>query len=106
MKTICGRCNGSVTTHTMSVSGSCACDTCCGAGYLGTDLKTLEQHNAERSKVYRDFQAAQKTHPNGIACPKCNKELWDSCPTVTLSSNPPQKNIHCPACGFIGFRLS
>lgn len=42
--------------------------------------------------------------PNGIACPQCNKELFDSKPMELLTSMPPQKNVHCSGCNYIGYR--
>lgn len=42
--------------------------------------------------------------PNGTPCPECGKELWDSEPRITLHSNPPQKSVHCPSCGYRGYR--
>lgn len=69
-------------------------------------MKTLDQHNKERMEAHSIYMELQKPHPNGIACPKCGKELWDSAPTITLTSNPPQKNVHCPACGYTGYRLA
>lgn len=42
---------------------------------------------------------------NGIACPRCSAELWDSSPMLSLTSFPSQKNVHCDACGFRGFRV-
>ena len=44
--------------------------------------------------------------PNGIACPQCSKELWDSSPLETLTSDPPQKRIHCPHCKYRGERIA
>jgi len=41
-----------------------------------------------------------------INCPKCKEELWDSASMCTLTSNPPQKNVHCPKCGYRGYRLA
>jgi len=69
-------------------------------------MKTLEQHDTERWEAHRSFQNGQNPHPNGIACPKCGKELWDSNPMLTLTSNPPKKDIHCPACDYRGYRLA
>lgn len=66
-------------------------------------LKPLEQHNAERGEFYA-FK--RNPHPNGIACPACGQELWDSSPLDLLTSNPPKKNIHCPACGYTGYRIA
>lgn len=67
-------------------------------------MKTLEQHNVERRKSFHELDySVRKPHPNGIECPKCGKELWDSDPMCVLTSNPPQKNVHCPACGYRGY---
>lgn len=41
---------------------------------------------------------------NGIECPDCKSELYDSNPNMTLLSNPPKKDVHCK-CGFKGYRL-
>ena len=69
-------------------------------------MKTLQEHNSSRMADYHLQNEAAKPHPNGIKCPKCDKELWDSNPMVTLTSSPPQKNVHCPDCGFRGYRLA
>ena len=69
-------------------------------------MKTLNQHNAEAWERHDALQEMNNPHPNGISCPDCGKELWDSEPGVTLTSYPAQKNIHCPACGYIGYRIA
>lgn len=43
---------------------------------------------------------------NGIACPNCGKELYDSNPNIKLTSNPPQKHIHCESCNYKGHRIA
>jgi hypothetical protein len=68
-------------------------------------LLTAGQYNQQRSKYYDDVQAAQRSHPNGVACPTCDEELWDTNPMVVLTSCPPQKNVHCPTCGYVGYLL-
>lgn len=40
---------------------------------------------------------------NGLACPICGEQLFDTDPRVTLDSYPPQKNVHCKACSYKGF---
>jgi len=42
---------------------------------------------------------------NGIACPKCGEELYDS-DTMILTSYPAKKNIHCEACSYKGYRYA
>jgi len=69
-------------------------------------MKTLEQHNAERHQAFRELDAMNMPHANGLECPKCCKELWDSDPMIVLTSNPPQKNVHCPSCGYRGYRVA
>jgi hypothetical protein len=52
----------------------------------------------------------EKAHPpktplwNGIACPKCGKEMFDVDPDYILCSMPPQVEVGC-ACGFRGTRF-
>ena len=67
-------------------------------------MKTLDEFNAERRKEY--YENVELLNKNGIACPKCWKELLDGSPAVILTSHPPQKNIHCNACGYKGFRIA
>jgi predicted RNA-binding Zn-ribbon protein involved in translation (DUF1610 family) len=69
-------------------------------------MKTLEQHNAERHEAFAELDAMNRPHANGIECPKCGTELWDSDPMCVLTSNPPQKNVHCPSCGYRGYRVA
>ena len=69
-------------------------------------MKTLDEFNEERRQAHRRTEMLGQPHANGIACPACGKELWDTNPCLTLTSNPPQKNIHCPNCGYIGYRIA
>jgi hypothetical protein len=71
---------------------------------MSKPLKTLDEHNAEAWSVHQNWTDMSKPQPNGIACPECGKELWDSNPTIILTSNPPKKNVHCD-CGYTGYRL-
>lgn len=41
---------------------------------------------------------------NGIRCPECKFELYDSDPSSVLTSYPPKKAIHCDNCGYTGYR--
>lgn len=70
-------------------------------------LKSLDQWNSEATVEHwnRTNQFNNSIH-NGIECPTCKEELMDTDPNVTLTSNPPQKNVHCPKCGYKGFRIS
>ncbi len=69
-------------------------------------MKTLSEFNREQYEAYQQTENSMKPHPNGIECPKCKEELWDSASMCTLTSNPPQKNVHCPKCGYRGYRLA
>lgn len=70
-------------------------------------MKSLDEFNAEKRKLYEEHDTYfSRPRRNGIACPKCGKELWDSQPNMTLSSNPPQKNVACLACDYVGFRVA
>ena len=69
-------------------------------------MKTLDEHNKERMEAHDALRKKQEPHANGIACPKCGEELWDSNPMMTLTSSPPKKDVHCPKCGYRGYRLA
>ena len=73
-----------------------------------TKLTTLDAHNANRWAAHDAVQAMGRPRANGIACPAegCEGELWDSNPMVTLTSYPAQKDVHCPTCGYRGYRLA
>lgn len=66
-------------------------------------LKSLEGHNKEAREHYRDMDKYPRS--NGLACPNCGRELMDSDPMM-LTSSPPQRNVHCSGCGFIGYRVA
>jgi len=75
-------------------------------GSMPQPMKTLDQHNTERRKQIEELRQSLQPHPNGIACPKCSAELWDTDPMMMLASCPPQKNVHCPSCGYRGYALA
>lgn len=68
-------------------------------------LKDLGEHNAEASSIQ---WASMIDSPilNGIACPECTSELYDSSPMRTLTSMPAQKNVHCSDCDYVGYRVA
>ena len=66
-------------------------------------LKSLDEFNSEQMAKY---SKSDQPCPNGISCPNCGKELLDSNPSITLTSHPPQKDIHCPDCGYYGYRIA
>jgi len=69
------------------------------------ELKTLDEHDRGRMVMHQARLDAMKPHPNGIACPDCGEELWDSDPSIVLTSNPPKKYIHCDNCTYKGYAL-
>jgi len=68
-------------------------------------MKTLDEFNSDRRRDWYNTVGPTKPRPNGIAC-SCGEELWDTYPDTTLTSNPPQKEVHCQKCGFLGYRLA
>ena len=66
-------------------------------------MKSLADHEAECQLVYDHL--GNEPVLNGIACPRCGEELWDTCPNLTITSNPPKKAIHC-TCGYRGYRTA
>lgn len=69
-------------------------------------MKTLAEFNRMARERYRASDDLAKPHKNGIACPQCGQELWDIAPMLTLTSNPPQKDIACQGCGYRGYRIA
>ena len=67
-------------------------------------MKTLDEFNAERRVMHNKLND-NSPRLNGIECPKCGLEMYDSSPMMTLTSNPPKKNVHC-ACGYHGYRIA
>ncbi len=66
-------------------------------------LKTLEENNAEAFSSSVDYFG--KPSLNGVACPDCGEELYDSQPNVTLTTYPAQKTTMCKKCGYSGYRF-
>lgn len=68
-------------------------------------LISLGEHNHRQSDLHYILNS-NEPRPNGIACPECGEEMMDSDPMSTLTSDPPQKNVHCPGCNYHGYRLA
>lgn len=58
-------------------------------------LISLEEHNKRVRQV-------NETGGNGIACPNCGSELFDT--DLSLLSYPPQYKIFCRNCNYKGTR--
>lgn len=65
-------------------------------------MPTLKDFDKAR---FAQHCSTNKPGPNGIACPKCGAELWDSNPSCMLTSSPPQFDVHCPVCNHRDTRL-
>lgn len=65
-------------------------------------MESLEDFNNSRRREYA-FSVTPRN--NGITCPRCGSEMFDSSPMVTLTSNPPQKEVGCQ-CGYRGYRVA
>ena len=65
-----------------------------------TVLKNLKEFNRERLDAYYDGLVSTDK-PNGIACPRCGLELYD---THMVYENPPKIEIWCAGCDFNGRR--
>lgn len=70
---------------------------------METIMQNLNDYNEKRREMYAQFDRPVK---NGVACPECGSELYDSHPSVTLTSWPPQKTVHCENCEYKGYRIS
>jgi hypothetical protein len=72
-----------------------------------SDLEALDKFNERKRKEFDSrerFVFNIEPRKNGIACPECGKELFDTDPGSILTSEPPQSAIHCK-CGFYGYRF-
>lgn len=70
-----------------------------------TKLKNLGDLNQRQHRRWHEANS-NEPRPNGIACPDCGHELNDTAPNIVMTSNPPQKNIGCPGCDYVGFRIA
>lgn len=66
-------------------------------------LESLDEHNKRALGIFGPTNLECKVK-NGIACPNCGAELFDSNIFVKLSSYPPQYHIHCENCDYQGTR--
>lgn len=66
-------------------------------------LKSLDEHNKQALGIWGPTKLECKVK-NGIACPNCGAELFDSNVFVKLSTHPPQYRVHCESCDYQGTR--
>lgn len=70
------------------------------------ELVSLEEHDRRRlAEIEAELDEMRHGRLNGIACPRCGAELRDSAPPLVMMSLPPQVQVHCPGCGWIGTRV-
>ena len=69
-----------------------------------TTLISLEEHNKKVMETTWTSMDNNNPTPNGIECPQCKSELYDSNPNIVLTTHPAQKNVHC-SCGYSGYRF-
>lgn len=62
-------------------------------------LESLESHNSKKIGAYSTQKA------NGIACPNCGKELYDTNSNIMLATHPAKFSINCHNCDYIGTRF-
>ena len=65
-------------------------------------LVTLAEFNDSREKL-----CTLRDEPilNGIECPECGDELYDSSPNEIICTYPARKKIHCNKCWYVGSRV-
>ena len=68
-------------------------------------LQSLYEYNQKMSQSYFEGQEMEPKL-NGLSCPDCDNELYDTNPSTTLMSKPPKKSVHCEKCGYKGYRLA
>lgn len=66
-----------------------------------TKLISLEDWDSQQREVYQNINQPSK---NGIACPECGKELFDTNNGIAYPTYPMQYPIHCK-CGWMGTRI-
>jgi hypothetical protein len=70
-------------------------------------LRSLEDFDAQQRPVHERLAAAesQQAAPNGIACPACGKECWESITQQQMLRAWARKVIYCRTCDWVGRRL-
>lgn len=68
-------------------------------------LPLADYNKVARERYEADRREKNLPRLNGLACPDCGAELLDSQPLFQLSSSPPQKNVNCSKCKYVGYRV-
>lgn len=72
---------------------------------MSKKLKNLDEYNSQQNNLHWQLNS-NEPQLNGIACPNCGEELYDSNPMMTLTSMPLKKNVHCSKCDYVGYRTA
>lgn len=66
-------------------------------------LKLKEHNDIMRQQAFRD----KSVDGAGVLCPNCfePQELVLTHPGTILCSMPAQMNVHCPVCGYHGYKV-
>ena len=64
------------------------------------NLISLKEHNSRNLFEYNNVKSG-----NGIACPNCGKELYDTHSNVLWMTHMPKQDIHCKNCNYVGTRF-
>lgn len=67
-------------------------------------LKTLNDHEKENAEIHNILNSIYGAKPNGIECPLCSSELFDTEPGVIYFTNPPKTKVGCSSCHYSGTR--
>jgi len=66
-------------------------------------MKTLDEHNQERSANYEPMNSDSKLA--GVLCNKCEVEMVLFFPDSILASFPPKIVVHCRKCNVVGYKV-
>jgi hypothetical protein len=68
-------------------------------------LQTLAHHNGLKMEIYEDLRKKGE-RKNGLMCPECDFELYDTNAFHTDESTfPPRRDVHCKHCNWQGQRI-
>ncbi len=65
-------------------------------------MKNLNEHNATQDQR----APIQRREPAGVYCPRCQATEMLYMDGMTLMVDPPKMRVECPACGYIGEKIT
>ena len=66
--------------------------------YEHPPIRTLHEHNTEMRQRYGSAPRGA-----GVACDKCGCQLYYFSPHVVHATIPPQMQVYCKGCKFMGY---